>query len=301
MNHRSIHQLAAVFAVAISLGFALAPTLRADSFPPLNDPATNLQIPGKFIWADLFTNQPDTAATFYCGLFGWTSAPVEQHDKSYIILSNDGHPVAGVVQRSAESTKTEGVWVNYISVKKAKATLKLVEPAGGELHASAHKFPNRGIQAIFTDSEGSVVGILQSSSGDPLDNEPARGDWNWFELFSLKPKATADFYGQVIGYDVSPDTRSEKSGHFLLSAAGHARAGVASLPASPDSRSGWLGCVRVDNVDDAAAKAVTLGGTVVVPPRPAALGSRFAVVTDPTGGAVGLVQYVDNANPANRP
>ena len=301
MDHSCLNKLAAVLAGATMLGVAIPTTLRADSFPPLNDPATNVQIPGKFIWADLFTNQPDTAAAFYCGLFGWTAAPVEQHDKSYIILSNDSHPVAGVVQRSASSTKTEGVWVGYISVKRAKATLKLVEPAGGELHAPAHKFPKRGIEAIFTDSEGSVVGILQSSSGDALDHEPARGNWNWFELFSLKSKAAADFYVQVLGYEVNPDTRSEKMGHFLLSSSGHARAGIAPLPASPDSRSGWLGCVRVDDIDDVVAKAVTLGGTVVVQPRPAALGSRFAVVTDPTGGAVGLVQYVDNANPANRP
>jgi hypothetical protein len=36
-------------------------------------------------------------------------------------------------------------------------------------------------------------------------------------------------------------------------------------------------------------------------PRPAAFESRFAIIADSTGGTVGLVEYVDNANPANRP
>jgi len=301
MNHSPIDKMAIAIAAAVMLVSAVPISVRADPFPPLNSPASDQQVPGKFIWADLFTNSPDAAAAFYTGVFGWTAAPVEQKDKSYIIMSNNGHPVAGIVQRSAASTKTEGVWVGYISVIKAKATLKLVEPAGGTLHAKARKFPQRGIQAIFTDSEGAVAGVLQSSSGDPADTEPTPGDWNWFELYSLKPQAAANFYHQVIGYDSTPDTRSEKSGHMLLSSGGQARAGIAPLPASPDSRAGWLGFVRVDDIDAVVAKATTLGGAVAVQPRAAALGSRFAVITDPTGGAVGLVQYVDNANPATRP
>ena len=55
------------------------------------------------------------------------------------------------------------------------------------------------------------------------------------------------------------------------------------------------------DIEATVTKAVALGGKVLVAPRPAALGSRFAVISDPTGSEVGLVQYIDNANPANRP
>jgi hypothetical protein len=38
-----------------------------------------------------------------------------------------------------------------------------------------------------------------------------------------------------------------------------------------------------------------------VAPHDATFGSRFAVIADPTGGTVGVVEYLNNANPSNRP
>ena len=290
-----------VLAALAVLGCGAPVAVRAAAFPPLNQPAATQQFPGKFIWGDLFTSEPATAAAFYCGLFGWTASQVDQHDKSYLILRNGDHPVAGIVERASGATPRPGLWIGYISVAKAKTVLAGVAAAGGHEHAPVHKFPDRGYQAIFSDSEGAVVGILQSTSGDPADEEPRPGDWNWFELYAQKPETAGMFYRKVVGYEVNPDTRTEKSEHLVFSRDGHARAGVAPLPAGPDSRPGWLGCIRVADIDAAAAHAVALGGKVLVAPRPAALGSRFAVVADPTGGAVGLVQYVDNANPGDRP
>jgi predicted enzyme related to lactoylglutathione lyase len=283
------------------LGAVLQASVRAEDFPALNMPATPNHVPGKFIWADMFTSDTDAAATFYCGLLGWTQAPVEQKDRSYIILSNGDHPVAGLVLRSASSQKRSGVWIGYISVANARDAVAAAVAAGGTEHAPARNFPARGFQAIITDVEGSPVGILQSTSGDPADDEPNVGEWNWFELYSLKARTTANFYATAFGYKVEEDTRTEKSNHLLLSSGGQTRAGVAPLPASPDSAAGWLPCVRVADIEATVAKTASLGGSVVVAPRPAALGSRFAVVSDPTGGTVGLVQYLDNANPAARP
>jgi len=80
------------------------------------------------------------------------------------------------VQRAAAAPKRTGVWIGYISVTDAKTTLATVEPAGGKERAPARDFPNRGTQAICPDSEGSAVGILQSSSGDPIDDEPDAGE-----------------------------------------------------------------------------------------------------------------------------
>lgn len=300
-HRNSFNRLAALFAAVTVLAIGIPLSVAAAAFPALNRPATTTRFPGKFVWADLFTSEPESAAAFYCSLLGWTAASVEQNEKSYIVLSNGGHPVAGIVQRSASAAKRAGVWIGYISVANAKTTLAAVEPAGGKERAPVRDFPNRGMQAIFTDSEGSVVGILQSSSGDPIDDEPDAGEWNWFQLFSQKPQASADFYRRAVGYEVNADSRSERSDHLILSQGGHARAGVAPLPIRPDARPGWLGCLRVANIEDTVAKAVTLGGKILVAPRPAALGSRFAVISDPTGGDVGLVQYVDNANPGDRP
>jgi len=62
-----------------------------------------------------------------------------------------------------------------------------------------------------------------------------------------------------------------------------------------------LGVIRVANLDETIARVPGLGGEVVIAPHDAAFGSRFALIADPTGGTVGVVEYVNNANPVNRP
>jgi predicted enzyme related to lactoylglutathione lyase len=252
------------------------------------------------VWVDLFTVDPDTAATFYSKLFGWTVTSLDQRGRAYLVLRNGDRPVAGVVTRPAASRKRLSRWIPYISVEDIVATTGRVTAAGGVVHAPVRNFPDRGFQAIIGDNEGSVIGLLQSSSGDSADNEPSPGDWNWFELYGRSPGAVSAFYGQVFGYKVTPDLRTERKNDFDLSCEGVARAGVAPVPDREDTTPGWLAVVRVADIDATVAQAAALGGQVDLAPRPASYGSRFAVITDPTGGTVGLVQYVDNSNPANR-
>ncbi len=297
----SIYRLTAVLATTMMLGIGIPASARAAAFPPLNDPATKEQRPGKFVWADLFTTDPVAATAFYSGLFGWTASTTSQNGKAYTVFSNGSRPVAGLAPRPRAHTKRPSRWIGYVAVTDLAATLKLVTDAGGLVRAGAREFPERGTQAIIADSEGSILGLLQSTSGDSADAEPKTGDWNWFELFARQPQAVAAFYRQVISYDVAADLRTDRKNDFVLSSGGLARAGVAPLPDREDAKPGWLAVVRVSNIDETLARAVKLGGEVLVPPRPAAYESRFAIIADTTGGTVGLVEYVDNANPANRP
>lgn len=297
MHTISVHRLTALCAVTAMLSLGSA---RAESFPPLHTPPSTEQNPGKFVWADLFTADPDAATTFYTKLFGWTSTTLFQKGKVYTVLSNAGHPVAGIVPRSRGKDRPSR-WIGYVAVNDAAGAVAKVTTAGGTVRAPARNFPDRGTQAIVSDPEGSTVGILQSSSGDTPDDEPQPGDWNWFELYAQKPTTACEFYRQVFGYDVAPDTRTERKDDFMLSSSGEPRAGVAPLPDREDAKPGWLGVIRVANLDATLAKVPELGGEVLLAPRPAAYESRFAIVADPTGGALGLVEYVDNANPATAP
>jgi predicted enzyme related to lactoylglutathione lyase len=71
------------------------------------------------------------------------------------------------------------------------------------------------------------------------------------------------------------------------------------MPEGDDIKPSWLGVIRVADLDQTLAKVPGLGGEVLVAPRTVEYGSRFAIILDSTGGTVGLVQYMDNANPAN--
>ncbi len=298
----SPHRLAIRFAVTTLLAIVIpSSALFAEPFQPLNSPATAAHLPGKFVWADLFTTDPVAATKFYSGLFGWTANLITQDGKSYTVFSNGSRPVAGLAPRPPSNTKRDSRWIAYISVTDIAATVQRVTKAGGQVRAKARDFPDRGIQAIIADNEGSTIGLLQSASGDAADDEPKPGDWNWFVLYVKQPKIVSAFYRQIISYDVAPDLRTERKDDFLLSSGGLARAGVAPLPEREDAKAGWLGVVRVESIDEAIRRVEKLGGEVLVQPRAVAYESRFAIIADSTGGTVGLVEYVDNANPAKRP
>ena len=299
MQTTSLLRAAAILALTALLG--TASQTRADTFPALNTPASGESHPGKPVWAELFTSDSTAATRFYSGVFGWTVTTVDQHGVAYIVFSNGGRPIAGLRQRSKESAGHTSRWISYLAVADIDATLKSIQKSGGEVRAPARKFPLLGSMAIATDNEGSPFGIIQSSSGETADTEPTPGDWNWFHLFVKSPKAASGFYSQVFTYTVAPDARTGSGSELLLSSGGVNRAGVSTLPAREDARPGWLGIVRVAKLDDALGKVSALGGEVMVPPHESAYGSRFAVIADPSGGTVGVVEYTNNLNPANRP
>lgn len=297
----SLHRLAGVLAAGLTLGLAQPASAATPVFQPLHQPATGQQHPGKFVWADLFTTNPVAAAKFYTGLFGWTTNVIEQKGKAYTVFSNGSVPVAGLAPRNTANPKRGSRWISYIAVSDIDATLARATKAGGIVRAPAREFPARGFQAIITDREGSPAGLMQSTSGDSIDDEPKLGEWNWFELYGKEPQSASAFYATVFHYDVAADVRTSRKNDFLLNTDDRSRAGIAPLPAREDAAPGWLGVVRVADMDVALKRVTTLGGEVLVPARATAYGSRFAIIADPTGGTLGLVEYQDNANPATNP
>jgi predicted enzyme related to lactoylglutathione lyase len=253
------------------------------------------------VWADLFTSDPAGATKFYCGLLGWTATTIDQKGKAFTIFTNDGNPVAGLAPHSSEKQNLPSIWIGYISVADMKTTKAALEKNGGVEHSHAKHFPDRGYQSIIKDNAGIPIGLLQSTSGDPADGETRPGDWNWFELYAKDPQATSTFYHNVLGFDVAPETQSDRKSDVILSSSGTARGGIAPLPEGDDVRPSWLGVLRVADLDLTLGKVDGLGGKVLLKPHSVEFGSRFAIIQDSTGGTIGLVQYIDTANPAKNP
>jgi predicted enzyme related to lactoylglutathione lyase len=57
----------------------------------------------------------------------------------------------------------------------------------------------------------------------------------------------------------------------------------------------------VADLDNTLDKVPSLGGEVLLKPHTVEFGSRFAIILDPTGGTIGLVEYIESANPAKSP
>ena len=289
---------ASVRTLAVILFSFAALTATGTDLPPLNSPASAEFYPGKFIWGDLFTADPAAAEKFYTGLFGWTATTIERTTSSgthpYIVLSVGNRPIGGISNRPALiKDEVHGRWVGFVSVPDVAQSLAAATAGGGRVLSRARDLPQRGTQGIFTDAEGAKLGVMHSSTGDPGEYLPELGDWTWAELFARDPAAAGLYYHTVIGYDRIPDTRTERPNNFFLVSGGYSRASVTAVPARPKAHPAWLLFVRVASVKETVARAVNLGGRVLVPPSDAPTEYWRAVIADPTGAHIGVVEFED--------
>jgi predicted enzyme related to lactoylglutathione lyase len=269
--------------------------LRADAppatVPAINSPATSDYYPGKFVWANLYTADVAGAAQFYSQLFGWTAQSESGHSpRSILFLS--GRPIAGIVTRSTDwGERVHARWVPFASVPDVRKAAAAAQEAGARVLHEPHAVPDRGMQALLADREEAVFGLIHSSSGDPGEYRAEPGEWTWAQLFVRNIASAAEFYGRVVGYDVIADQRTADSQRLILASGGFSRASILPLPSTgPHARPAWLLFVRVPSVSDTAARVAGLGGRVLAEPAISASRFKQAIIADPAGGALGLVE-----------
>jgi predicted enzyme related to lactoylglutathione lyase len=156
-------------------------------------------------------------------------------------------------------------------------------------------YADRGGQAVFTDPQGAVFAELASSSGDGADYLAAPGEWIWSSLLTDDPTQSAAFYKAVFGYEVFDLPSDDDAQHAILAADDYARAGIHTLPTG-HRHPHWLNFVRVADAGRSAARAVELGGRILVAAHPDRHGGQVAVIADPLGAPVGLMEWSDQYN-----
>jgi uncharacterized protein len=266
--------------------------------PPLQQPASGEHHPGKVIWMELVTPDLAGAQHFYGGLFGWTFQEVPGAPVPYSIALDNGTPVAALVQpRSPSHGRRQPQWLPFLSARDVTGIKNAAVAQGGRMLSPPRVYPQRGEQAVLSDPQGAMFGLLASSSGDPPDDLADPGGWIWASLLTREPHSVASFYQRLFGFDVDPLPAEDGGNHFLLSAEGFARASVNKLPAAAQKDSPyWLSFVRVQDTAAAAAQVKSLGGTVVTEPRPDRDGAMMAVAADPQGAPFGLMEWTEEAS-----
>jgi uncharacterized protein len=300
MNRRIIDRPSSAWTLGLSsllLSSLCFSTLRAAAFelPALNSPASTEHHVGKVVWADLVTPDLAAAERFYGGLFSWTFQTIHAGDSDYAVASADGRAVGGLFQKSIPAGEhRQSAWLTFIAVRDVDAAKRVALTHGAKVVADSRAYPARGRQAVLSDPEGAVFAILASSSGDALDFLAAPGEWIWSSLLSKDPAAEAGFYQDVFSYDVFDLASDDGLEHVILSSDDYARASANAFPGGSGRRHAhWLNFVRVDSTADATAKAVALGGRVLVEPHVDRHGGMVAVVADPAGAPIGLMEWTD--------
>lgn len=270
---------------------------RAAGFDPpaiANAPSMEHHV-GKVIWAELVTPDLVAAKNFYGSLFGWTFQDSSAGETRYTLARENGVQVAGIVQKGIRrGTRREPSWLTFIAVQDVDVTASNAVAAGGRLVQPPRTYTSRGRQAILADPQGAVFAVLASFTDDPVDTLAPPGTWIWSSLLAQDASSDAAFYQSLFGYEAFDIESEDGQEHVILSTDDYARAAVNTLPADAVRRHPrWLQFVRVADAQATVALAVQLGGRVLVAPHVDRHGGRLAVLADPAGAVVGVMEWVD--------
>jgi len=270
-------------------------------------------IAGVPCWIDTSQPDPDAAAGFYGGLFGWEfedSMPAGAPGK-YLIARLRGGDVAAV-SSPPDGAPEQAVWNTYIWVEDADEAAAKALDAGGTVLSGPFDVLDAGRMAVLADPEGAVFSVWQAREhrGARIVNEP--GSLNFNVLNTRDPATAKRFYGAVFGWttldlgsgefwtlstygdyleELTPGIRERTA---ELGAAGFEDVVAAITPVAGDDAGApalWSVTFSTEDPDATAAKAVELGGTVLLAPTDAPY-SRLTVVRDPQGATFSAAAFV---------
>ncbi len=246
---------------------------------------------GKFVWFDLITDDAVAVRDFYSGLFGWAFETTRgPRGNDYDLARDGGVYVGGVVPVAGPADGSEiSRWLPYVSVADVDASVVRARKDGAEVVVPPVDV-RLGRVAVIVDPQGAPVGLARSRIGDPDDATTLGGPGRvvWIELIADDDVRASSFYEAVVGYDAH---RIDRMGgqYTMLEADARDRAGI--LPNPTDWKPQWIVSFGVDDPAEAAARAESLGGEVLLAPTPEVRGGSLAIVRDPSGAVLALQKW----------
>ena len=269
-----------LLACSLVFGGIAAHVQAADAQPPV------------FVWHDLVTPDTTSAKKFYSEVFGWTS---RTGPDGSIVMDAQRRPVAAIYdsRATADRPAARAQWVSAISSQDEKALESEIKALGGSVLIPAKYLKGKGMQAVYRDPQGAVFSVLKPdkpiSAKDPVKD----GEFFWQDLFVKDPKAASEFYATLFGFEAHLED-IEGLSRVVLSSADYSQAGIDKLPEGVQ-RAGWLPYVLVDDVPGTIRKAIANGGKSLVAPTGALLSGKMAVIADPSGAVIGLIDWTEDA------
>ena len=114
---------------------------------------------------------------------------------------------------------------------------------------------------------------------------------SWVDIGTPDLPAGLRFYTELFGW--TAQDMGEEAGHYTIVSKNGKQVSAISR-AQDQGPPRWTTYINVDDVDDAAKKAESAGGTVVVPPMDVMTAGRMAIFSDTTGAFIAVWQPGDH-------
>ncbi len=270
-------------------------------------------LPGVPCWIDTSQPDPDLAAAFYSGLFGWEVDDLMPPGSGgkYLVGRLRGGDVAAI-SSAADGDAGPPAWNSYIWVDSADETAAKVRASGGTVVMEPFDVFEAGRMAVCTDREGAAFSIWQAKEhrGARIVNEP--GALNFNGLHTRELEGAAAFYAAVFGWrtfdlpagkawtlpgygeyleQLTPGLRA-RTAEFGVPGFEDVVAAINPIPADEtDTQAHWSVTFGTDDADATAERTAGLGGEIVVPPFDGPF-VRMTVLRDPQGASFTASQFV---------
>jgi predicted enzyme related to lactoylglutathione lyase len=279
-------------------------------------PERDRYLPGVPCWVDTSQPDPDAAAAFYRDFFGWEFEDAMPPDAPgrYLMARLHGGLVAAIGSEPDGAAAPHPTWNTYIAVASADVITDRAREAGGNVVMEPFDVMDAGRMALLGDPEGAVFAIWEARGNIGAEVVNEHGALNFNALNTRDVARAKEFYGAVLGWktiDVGggsemwtlpgygDELESKTPGLRKMMAEMGAPVGfedvvaaiVSISPDQPNLPAHWSVTFGVDDADAAAAKAESLGASVVVPPFDAPW-VRTTTIRDPQGAVFIASQFV---------
>ena len=251
-------------------------------------------------WADLATTDPAAALSFYSALFGWEDDPQPMGpDAFYHMQKLNGLEAAAIFQQM-DQERDQGIpphWNTYITVENVDDTMAAITRNGGVVVFGPMDVFEAGRMAMCQDPQGAFFAIWQAKMHIGARIKQETGAMCWHELLTTDRAAAVDFYSSALG--VEQGEVMQPLQYAMLRAGGEDVAGVMQItPDMGEFPPHWSVYFGVENADETAARAQSLGATIFVPPTDIVpvegqppIG-RFSAMADPQGAPFSIFQPI---------
>lgn len=211
-----------------------------------------------------------------------------QGSYTMIALGND---TIGGYMKPPQGAPQQAHWLSHLQVANAQEIASKVKALGGKIAKEPFKVGDVGTMAIVVDPLGAAFALWQPNKPEGTgDYKGTDGSFIWNELYTDDPDRSIEFYKAIGGFEVERMKMSGGPGpnrYDILNSDGKGRAGIMKLAGVPPM---WMPYVKVANTDATVDRAKKLGATFMNPAETIPNVGRLAVMSDPQGAPLGILQ-----------
>ena len=281
---------ALLLALLVAGGLASACAKNPETTPAAEPAGPATGEAGQFVWHELITDDLAASRQFYRQLLGWEFEHTSRLGKPYSLARVGDRYVGGIVGVDRKpSDEPISQWVSYMLVPDIERATRAVEQGGGSVLVAPVGLGTDSRAALVVDSQGAPFGLLQTPQdlSSILEGTIPNGGFLWRDYLAQDVEAALSFYADFAGFG-----REKSSGNLTHYVMRQGRGGAGLLPIEDAPvESNWLPYVRVEDAAAMASRTRGLGGEVLLEPSSAIMDGALAIVADPSGAALALVEW----------